>query len=106
MDDRQDACAILAGIEPADVQALADRLNRLGWASDEDGLCLSSTLVERWTTECTALLRGQGYAGSDLMGIAQYFSHCGAIYVLYDSERLSVQDALAATEQVARRTPG
>jgi hypothetical protein len=94
-----DAYDVLLGIEDAELRRVAHQLRVSGLVTDEDGLCLGSTLIEKWSERCTGLLRQCGYAGGDLKVSAKFFKHCGAIYVLFDAKRHSLE---AATEELRR----
>ena len=100
---RSIAYKTLLEIEAAELKRVADQLNLTGLATDEDGLCLSSSLVEHWSDDCTELLRDHGYQGGKLLVTGRFFNHCGAIYLLYQSSSHSLEDAQRELERAAKR---
>jgi len=93
----------LLEVDDLALRLVSNQLNETGLATDEDGLCLGSMLIEHWSERCTELLRRRGYEGGRLQGTGQYFSQCGAIYVLYDSERCTLDDAIRELHIAAER---
>lgn len=93
----------LSGISPFELGRVIEQLNRTGFVTDEDGLCLGAALIEYWSGECTALIRGCGYDGGELMVRGQFFNEVGAIYVLYDATRHAGEEAAEELQRVAER---
>ncbi|MBD7923486.1 hypothetical protein [Xanthomonas bonasiae] len=93
----------LLEIDALELGRVAAQLNETGLATDEDGLYLGSMLIEHWSERCTELLREHGYRGGELNVTGHYFSHCGAIYVLYDTELRSLKDANQELRRAASR---
>ena len=86
------------------IEYLVTRLNEDGMVSDEDNsVGISSTMLERWSEECTEGLRKNGYFGGDLLCIGRYFCGHGAVYVLYDTENISYEEAMAYLETLGSR---
>lgn len=100
---RFSAYETLLEIDAAELERVSDQLNETGLATDEDGLCLGSMLIEHWLERCTNLLRECGYTGGELKVTGKYFGHCGAIYVLYDTERHCLEDAVKELHRAASR---
>ena len=99
-----DAYHVLISIEPAELQRLVDQLSQTGLATDEDGLCLGSSLIEHWSTKCTSRMEQLGYSGGALACTGKHFADIGAIYVLYDSSRHSLERAHEELERAAVRS--
>lgn len=99
---RIDPLRTLEEIDDAEIMRVAHQLNATGFATDEDGLCLSAGLIEHWTFRCTDLLRSHGYDGGPLLTLGQYFPPRGAIYLLYDSHRYTHDEARAELNQTGR----
>src|ERR1700754_2673557 len=100
---RFSAYETLLEIDDLELRRVSEKLNEAGLATDEDGLCLGSMLIEHWSERCTELLRGHGYQGGRLQVTGRYFSHCGAIYVLYDSARCDLEEATKELHRAADR---
>lgn len=94
---------VLASWDAPLLQALIDKLTQDGFASDEDQVGLSSTMVERWGENCTRFLRTYGYTGGELVVDARYYSHVGNIYVLFDGDWHNRQDAQRYLNGLAKR---
>lgn len=99
---RIDPLRTLEEIDDAEIMRVAHQLNATGFATDEDGLCLSAELVEHWAFCCTDLLRLHGYDGGPLRALGQYFPRRGAIYLLYDSQRHTHDEARAQLKRAGR----
>ncbi|WP_256774320.1 MULTISPECIES: hypothetical protein [unclassified Stenotrophomonas] len=93
----------LSGIVPAELTRVVDQLNRTGFVTDEDGLCLGSALIEYWSRRCTQLIQECGYEGGELVVSGKFFSAVGAIYILYDANRHTGKDAAEELQRVAER---
>lgn len=93
----------LSGIVPAELTRVVDQLNRTGFVTDEDGLCLGSALIEYWSRKCTELIQDCGYDGGELAVSGKFFSAVGAIYILYDATRHTGKEAAVELERVAER---
>jgi hypothetical protein len=68
-------------------------MNRLlednGYFLDEQkGIHLGSVLMEKGRAEIERVLRTRGYNGGELVGTAKMYSGHGAIYAIYDSEKI------------------
>ena len=100
---RFNAYETLLEIDDSSLRRVSSQLNETGLATDEDGLCLNSMLIEHWSERCTEVLRGRGYQGGRLQRTGNYFSQCGAIYVLYDSEQCNLDDAIRELHRAAGR---
>ncbi|MEJ2610690.1 MAG: hypothetical protein P8179_11530 [Candidatus Thiodiazotropha sp.] len=83
------------------VGKLVSILNRNGIVSDEDGLGLSSTMIEAWDEDCDAYLAENGYQGGTLETAAEFISDHGAVYVIYDSESITYEKAKKYIESYA-----
>ena len=99
-----DAYQVLISIDPVELERLADQLSETGFATDEDGLCLGSSLIEHWSLNCTSVVVEHGYGGGPLKCSGKHFPDLGSIYVLYDSARHSLDDARAELERAAVRS--
>lgn len=99
--DKFNAYGVLSGITSTELMRVSDQLNRTGFATDEDGLCLGSLLIEHWTDACTALIEQHGYNGGELAMRGDFFGGVGAIYVLYDKTRHTENDAVEELQRVA-----
>lgn len=98
---RFSAFETLSGVVPAELSRVAEQLNRTGFATDEDGLFLGSTLIEHWSSKCTDLLREHGYDGGELSVSGGFFSGIGAIYILYDTAFRTGEEAAQVLRRVA-----
>ena len=89
------------------IEYLVTKLNEDGMVSDEDNnVGISSTMLENWSEEYSERLRRDGYLGGELFCIGKYFCGHGAIYVLYDTENVSHEDATDYLETLGGRDPG
>lgn len=93
---------ILKSFDANRLACISHQLNTTGFANDEDSLELGSTLIEHWNDSCTRLLREHGYTGEELRAIGKYFPEKGAVYVLYDEGRHSLEDARQELERVGK----
>lgn len=97
---------VLESLKDRDAQEITELValfQQRGIVSDEDGPWISSTMVEHWGESCDAFLRFHGYRGGKLLTYAKYFPHRGAIYSLYDSRRMTREEAAKYVERVAFR---
>lgn len=95
------AYEMLAGMAHEELYRASDHLNKTGFVTDEEGLCLGSVLIEHWSERCTNVLREHGYASGRLLCMGQHFSHRGAIYVLYDADRHDMEEAIQELQRAA-----
>ena len=83
------------------VEYLVTTLNATGIVSDEDNnVGISSTMIERWSDDCTDYLRENGYTGGELTDDGGYFPGHGAIYILYDKQPVTYEEAREYLEQL------
>jgi hypothetical protein len=92
-----DSFTAVKALQPSTLNAVAAKLNASGFVTDEDGLGFGSNIIEHWKLKCDQLLITAGYVGGKLESIGKHFSHCGAIYVLYDTNK---HDESAATKEL------
>ena len=92
--------------QKAMVEYLVTTLNTTKLFSDEDNnVGVSSTMLEHWSDECTEYLRENGYTGGELFCIGKYFSAHGAIYVLFDRQGVTYEEANEYLERLGAREP-
>ncbi|GAB2199494.1 hypothetical protein [Sessilibacter sp. MAH4] len=91
--DKMTTLEILEEWSRADLDRLITKLNENGIASDEDELGLSSTMLENWTVSCDAFLTGNGYKGNSLKTSGKYIQNLGAVYILYDIDVFTYEEA-------------
>ena len=84
---------ILQGTDSEAVKNLVNKLNFDGIVSDEDGCIVSSFMIEHWSEECDLYLYRNGYTGSRLVRYGKFFPSHGAVYVLFDGDRHSLETA-------------
>jgi hypothetical protein len=95
---------VLTSINSDELRRVADQLNDTGLATDEDGLCLGSSLIEHWSPDCTSFIAKFGYSGGPLACSGKFFPAVGAIYVLYDDARHTLESAQAELRRAAARS--
>ncbi|UXY13613.1 hypothetical protein N8I74_09760 [Chitiniphilus purpureus] len=96
-----DAYQVLTTLDASEVERVAEQLNKTGFATDEDRLCLGSMLIEHWHAKCTSHLNAHGYTGGELRCAGKYYPNHSAIYVLYDSAMHAHADAMAHLDRAA-----
>ncbi len=79
--------------DQSSLNGLISSLNTDHIVSDEDGIGLSSIMVEDWSEECDDYLRSRGYVGGEIQTHGAYFSHHGAVYVIYDEDHVTYEEA-------------
>ena len=85
---------------------LVNALNGRGIISDVDkDVGASSVIVEHWSKACTEYLRNNGYEGGTLARAGNFYHNHGAIYILYDTQRFSYEEAIEHLEMLGRRPP-
>ncbi|AVQ00311.1 hypothetical protein C7S18_23730 (plasmid) [Ahniella affigens] len=91
---------------PAEIlDALVAMLEDSGIVTDEDRTGLSSVMIKGWESRCDAVLVGRGYSGGPLAKMGKYYPWAGAIYCVYDSTRMSPDDALEHLDQASKKHP-
>ncbi|MCY3753274.1 MAG: hypothetical protein OXG99_04190 [Alphaproteobacteria bacterium] len=86
------------------IEYLVTKLNDDGMVSDEgNNVRISSTMLEHCSEEFTERLRQNGYSGGELLCIGKQFLGHGAIYVLYDIENISYEEATIYLETLGSR---
>ncbi len=99
----KESIAILKEWDSSALMALISKLNIDHISSDEDSVGLSSTIIEAWSYKCTDFLRENGFTGDELTTTGGYFPEHGAIYVIFDKDQVSYEDALTYLKEVASR---
>jgi len=85
------------------INNLTHILNTEGYLSDESNKsCLSSVMIENWNDKCTNYIRNFGYVGGKLSCYAKYFSTKGGIYLLFNTEKISLEEAKLILETIAK----
>ncbi|BCD97724.1 hypothetical protein [Marinagarivorans cellulosilyticus] len=85
------------------IRKVACHLDKFGVVSDEDGYGLPSIWIEKWSDECTGYLRNYGYKGGSLCTIGKYLNGYGAVYGLFDQNKLRAETALEYLIELASR---
>lgn len=101
-----DTLEILETWNYEDLCRLVARLNRDGIVSDEDGLGLSSIMVEFWSEECEEYLRRSGYRGRRIQTCGRFLPAQGAVYALYDSGRRDYDQTFSYLLRVSKSVSG
>lgn len=97
---------LIDGKHPDLTENLVNALNERGIISDGDkDVGASSVMVEWWYGTCTEHLRKNGYNGGELARAGDHFPNHGAIYILYDKERFTSDDAIENLNMLGRRKP-
>lgn len=87
-----DCANILNEIERQDLLEIIATINHIGFITDEDGTYATSTLIENWSDKCSEILIQNGLSDSDLTKYAEFISDAGAIYILYDNNRMTLEE--------------
>lgn len=103
--DKFSTTAILEAWPTESVATLVAELADRGLVTDEDGTGLSSVMIEGWNASCDTMLRLHGFAGGVLRKAGNFFPWVGAIYCLYDSERMTMTQALGHLDQASKKYP-
>lgn len=101
-----DTLEILETWSEEDLCRLVARLNRDGIVCDEDGLGLSSLMVEFWSEECEEYLMRHGYRGQRIQTCGRFLPAHGAVYALYDSGRRDYEQTFSHLLRVSKGASG
>lgn len=83
---------------------LAVFMNHNHIISDEDDLGLSSMMIENWTEECDQYLKKYGYNGGKIKKTGKFFPNIGAVYVLFDENKITYEAAIVYLKTVSEKT--
>lgn len=73
-------------IDTDTLKRLAHALTEEGFIHDEQGLGVSSGMIERKYREIERLVREHGYEGGQLFPKGMFYPNLGEVYVLYDTD--------------------
>lgn len=99
------AIQILKNAKNEDVSHVVNELNTQGMYSAEENDNRLSHAIKHWTESCEDYLRKYfNYNGGDLKTTGRYFPHCSCVYVMYDSEQYTFDEANDEVTRIGEQT--
>jgi hypothetical protein len=86
------------------IQSALQIIEEHGLVLDEHATFVGSPDIERNHLNVEAILRKHGYQGGRLAPVGKYFTCCGAVYALYDTERHTRESALEFIDEHTKRS--
>lgn len=100
MNTRIDCNDVLKSFSENDFSVMIRHLKKDGYFFDEhEGINLGSVLMEQCHDEIERRLRLNGYNGGQLVVTAKYYPTHGAVYALFDSEKIDYDPVYKAMDK-------
>lgn len=82
------AHSTLISLPHSELNSLANKLNKYGFAADVDTPVLSPEIAEWWCEKCTKYIKKFGYTGGEISKINNVYSpKYGTVYAIFDSRK-------------------
>jgi hypothetical protein len=100
MDTSIDCNECLKSFSKKDFSLMIRHLEKDGYFFDEhEGINLGSVLMEKCHDEIERRLRSHGYNGGQLFCAAKFYPTHGAVYALFDSEKIDYEPVYKALDK-------